>query len=89
MQVQIDVSIGIAAKAVYRDGAVKLSVSGSMPYGDRTATASIEEGFSEEVNAAFGAAFDLLLYETKKQIVARAQAAQADSLAAAARMGEL
>ncbi len=89
MKIQVEVDIELSAKAVYRNNQIKLSVSGTMPYGNgRTAGASVD-GASEKVTEMFSKAFEALLKEQSEQVVKLAQAAQAESLTVAARMKEL
>lgn len=89
MKVKTEIDITISAKAVLRDDTLKLAVSGSMPYGERAANATVDTGFSEQIYKAFEDAFDLLLAETKDLIVIKTQAAHGDALTVAARMGEI
>lgn len=89
MKIQVETDIDLSAKAVYRDGQVKLSVTGSMAYGNgRQASASVE-GASTKIIEMFIKAFEALVNEQKEQAVKVTQAAQAESLTVAARMKEL
>lgn len=89
MKIQLELELDLSAKATYRDGQAKLSVSGSMPYGgSRTATATIE-GSSDKTTALFIKAFEALIAEQQEQAVKLTQAARAECVTAAARMGEL
>jgi hypothetical protein len=88
MKLKTEISIDLAAKAIYRDGNVLLSVSGAIPYANRQASGSVG-GASKEVTEMFTKAFKALLAERQEQVVKVAQAAQAECLMAAARMGEL
>lgn len=89
MKIKTEIDLSLSAKAVYRDGKILLSVSGAMPYaGGRIANATIEGG-SEKTTTLFSEAFEALLAEQQEQIIKLTQAAQAETMTVAARMGEL
>ena len=60
-----------------------------MPYGNGRIATTTTEGASEKTAALFIKAFEVLLTEKQEQIVKLTQAAQAEALTVAARMGEL
>ena len=89
MKVQIDLEIDISAKATYRGGRLDLSVSGTMPYADRSATATINDNVSRETQDLFTQAFEALISEQQAKVVQAAQLARSEAMTVAARMGEL
>ena len=92
MKVQIELELDISAKAIYRDGEIALSVTGSMPLvpgQDRQASATVESGFSEETLELFRAAFEAVIKETQSRVMTVTQVASSEALSVAARMGEL
>lgn len=88
MKIKTEVQLDIDAKAVYRDGKLKVSVTGSMPYANRKASGTVE-GASKETLDLFKVAFDALLAETQEQVVKVTQASVTEATMVAARMGEL
>lgn len=88
MKVQLELDMDLSARAVFRSDEVRVEVIGSMPYGERKANASLE-GASERVISLFIKAFEALLAEKQEQITKLTQAAHAECVTVAARMGEL
>lgn len=90
MEIITTVEAGVSAKAVFRDGEVKLSLSASSSYGEgRAATVSIEEGFPKEALAEFEALFTALIEANQDLLVQKLEAGRSEAIMAAARMGEL
>jgi hypothetical protein len=89
MKLQTEIDIDITAKALYKNGAVHLTVTSFMPYGDgRQAQATIRNA-SDKVEALFIKAFDELIKEQQARAVEAIQIARAECMIVAARMGEL
>lgn len=88
MKIKTEVEVILSAKAVYRDDQIRLSVDAAIPYAKRQAAASVE-GASDKVLKMFDGAFKALLEEKQNEAVKTAQAAHAESVTVAARMGEL
>lgn len=92
MKVQIQVEIDISAKAVYRDGAVSLTVTGSMPLApeqDRAVSSTIDVPLSESESEAFAELFEEAIDTIQAKLLQRVQVGQSEALTVAARMGEL
>jgi len=89
MKVQIDLEIDISAKAIYRNGKLDLSVSGTMPYANRSATAIINDTVSRETQDLFTQAFEALISEQQARVIQATQLARGEAMTVAARMGEL
>lgn len=88
MKVQLELDMDLSARAVFRNDEIKIMVTGSIPYNGRNANASVE-GASEKVTSLFIKAFEALLAEKQEQVTKLAQAAHAECVTVAARMGEL
>ncbi len=89
MKVQLNLDIELSAKALFRKDKIELVVTGSMPYSGRVANASVENGASEKVVGLFQKAFEALIAEKQEQVAKLTQAAHAECVTVAARMGEL
>lgn len=91
MKIQVELELNISAKALYRDGKVSVSVTGSMPLtetGGRDVSAT-SEGASKKTLALFQEAFEALITEKQEMVIRQARAGSAEALGVAVRMGEL
>lgn len=88
MKVTKEIDYQVSLKAILNeDGGLRLSISAVAPYGNRTATASIDD-FSEETLATVQRVLGKVLEEEGQRAVLLAEKAAATSHAAAIAMGE-
>lgn len=88
MKITTEINIEIAVKAVLRDGVLSLQASGTAPYGNRTATATVEITDETAVNAvreALEAAQETVLSE----VASKAQQAASAAHLKAVQLGEM
>jgi len=88
MKVKTTFEMHLDVKAVFRDGVLKLQVSARAPYGTREAGITLDD-FPKEVTEQFETLFSNLIESVKDDMVLKAQAAQAQALTVASRMGEI
>jgi len=88
MIVSTEVNYEIAVKATLREDGLSLAVSASAPYGERTATATVDT-FSDEVVTAVRDALQAAIDEKLNDAVSAARLAAMEAHLVAAKRGEL
>lgn len=92
MKIQVELELDISAKAVYRNGEILLSLTGTMPLAsgqERNVSSTMDNDFSEKVVGLFDKAFKALIEENQEKLVTITQVGASEALSVASRMGEL
>lgn len=92
MKVQYELELDISAKAVYRNGKVELTLTGTMPLAqgqNRSVSSTIDKGFSKKTLELFKDAFEAALSEGQDKLVLVTQVNASEALSVAARKGEI
>ena len=88
MKITKEVEIGLQLKAILNDsGELKMSLTATAPYGERTASASLTD-FPAKTREAVSKALGAVLNEYAKQAAGLAENAAAEARVAAVRMNE-